>query len=109
MQVRNNMRNIFMLSLLATLFSCNSSEGNSSDTMYLSCQINSSHAIVENDRINDLAQCWDADGIGYDSQVYAIEWCESEVSTYMDNTYTGEHTVTYSVESTVCPIALVEI
>ena len=97
------MRKILILSLIIILSACGGDyDSEAVKTTYLSCKINSSHAITNTERDNDLLQCWNADGSGYESQVYAVQWCEQQVNAYISSEYLVGHTVTYSVESTSC-------
>ena len=96
------MKKLLILPLVLALFSCNESS-DIETKIYVSCQINSSHAIQLTDRETDLSQCWDTDTDGYESQVYAVEWCADEVSDYIATQYDEAHTVTYIVQDTNCP------
>jgi len=94
------MRRVFILSLLAILSSCGG-DNNLDEISYLSCQINSSHAVYNADRENDLAQCWNTK-IAYTSQVLAVQSCGKQVDLYLTSQYADPHTVTYTVETTYC-------
>jgi ABC-type uncharacterized transport system auxiliary subunit len=99
----SKMRKILILSCIVTLAACGGDNTvETPKTTYISCQINSSHATIVMDRENDLLQCWSAEGSGYESQVYAVQWCEEQVNTYINTQYLEPHTVTYSVASTDC-------
>ena len=89
---------------MATLFSCGG-ENNLDEISYLSCQINSSHAVYVIDRENDVAQCWDTN-IAYESQVLAVQSCAKQVDLYLQSRYSDPHTVTYTVETTHCQSAI---
>lgn len=77
------------------------SDGSSKST-YNSCKIISSQAMYAADKDNDLKQCWNAPGNGYESQGDAMQWCEKQINAYMATQYFIGHTVTYMVESTYC-------
>lgn len=99
------MKIILLLGLLLTVSACNDSNSSDPDkTIYLSCKIRTSHAPLLSARDNDLSQCWDAEESGFESQVYALEWCDQQVNLYMLDQYTASHTVTYMVDSTYCPV-----
>ncbi|NQZ27478.1 MAG: hypothetical protein HRT55_14310 [Colwellia sp.] len=94
------MKKFFILSLMATLSACGG-DNNFDDISYLSCQINSSHAVYVIDREIDVAQCWDTE-IAYKSQVLAVQSCGKQVNLYLKSRYLDPHTVTYSVQTTHC-------
>lgn len=94
------MKKLLTLSLMATLTACGGGEDIESIS-YLSCQINSSHAVSNANRENDLAQCWNTE-IAYTSQVLAVQSCGNQVNSYLTSRYLEPHTVTYSVETTYC-------
>jgi hypothetical protein len=85
---------------MATLTSCGG-DNNFDDISYLSCQINTSHAVYNADLENDLAQCWNTE-IAYTNQVFAVQSCGQQVNSYLDSRYSDPHTVTYTVETTYC-------
>jgi ABC-type uncharacterized transport system auxiliary subunit len=101
MSKENNMKNIFYISIIMTLCSCGG-ENNLDEVKFLSCQINSSHALYNADRQTDIAQCWNT-SIAYTSQVLAVQSCGRQVDLYLESRYEDPHTVTYSVESSLCP------
>lgn len=90
-----------LLSLILTSCKATENEDGSDSTTYSSCKITSSSALFASDRENDLKQCWD--GVDYESQGDALQWCQSKVNTYMSNRYVFGHTIQYAVESTNCP------
>lgn len=103
MRKGNNMKKLIILSAIFTLSACGGSNDNgSSKYTYSSCKITSSQALFASDRDNDLKQCWNAGGNGYESQGDAMQWCERQVNAYIANQYLVGHTVTYAVESTNC-------
>jgi len=77
------------------------SDGSSKST-YNSCKIISSNALLASDRDNDLRQCWNASGNGYESKGDAMQWCERQINAYMSSRYVIGHSVSYMVESTYC-------
>jgi hypothetical protein len=98
------MRKLLILTVIFTLSACGGSNNDgSSKSTYSSCKITSSEALFVADRSNDLKQCWNAGGKGYESQGDALQWCAQQVNTYIANQYLIGHTVKYSVESTNCP------
>lgn len=96
------MRKLLILASIFVLSACGSNDDGSSKPTYSSCKITSSQALFALDRENDLKQCWNASGNGYESQGDAIQWCESQVNAYIANQNLVGHTVTYAVESTYC-------
>lgn len=76
------------------------SDGSKSST-YSSCSITSSDAILASDRANDLQQCWD--GVDYEEQNLALDWCRQKVSDYISSSYIFGHAVQFQVASTNCP------
>lgn len=97
------MKKLLILSAILTLSACDgSNDDGSSKYTYSSCKITSSKALFASDRNNDLKQCWNAGGNGYESQGDAMQWCERQVNAYIANQYLVGHTVIYSVESTNC-------
>ena len=97
------MKKIILLSLVFVLSGCDGeNEDGSSINTYSSCKIIDSQALLASDQENDLNQCWNASGNGYESQSDAMQWCEEEISNYMVNRYLIGHTVKYSVQSTYC-------
>lgn len=102
------MRALLILGAILTLSACGGSDSvntntdGSSKTTYSSCKITSSEALFAEDRSNDLTQCWNATGNGYESQGDAMQWCNREVNAYIAEQYTFGHTVAYAVESTNC-------
>lgn len=74
----------------------------SSKSTFSSCKIIKSEALLASDRNNDLSQCWNASGEGYESKGDALQWCEKQVNAYMANNYVFGHPVSYMVESTYC-------
>jgi uncharacterized lipoprotein YmbA len=96
-------KNYLLLALALTLVGCGSNSDGSSKSTYSSCKITQSNAVLASHRENDLKQCWNASGKGYESQGDALQWCERTVSNYLSNQYVVGHSVTYAVESTYCP------
>ncbi|NMM42807.1 hypothetical protein [Pseudoalteromonas arctica] len=97
------MRKLLILSTIFALSACGgSNDDGSSKSTYSSCKITSSQALFAADRDNDLKQCWNAGGNGYESQGDAMQWCEKQVNAYIANQYLVGHTVSYAVESTNC-------
>lgn len=104
------MRKILFLGAIFLLSACGGSDGGgplsnndgSSKLTYSSCKIISSKAIFSEDRNNDLNQCWNAAGNGYESRGDALQWCERQVNDYIANRYIFGHTVSYALESTNC-------
>ena len=96
------MKKLFILIAIFILSACGSNGDGSSKSTYSSCKIISSKALLAADRDNDLKQCWNADGNGYESQGDAMQWCAKQVNAYIANQYVFGHTVTYAVESTNC-------
>jgi hypothetical protein len=99
----SKMKKLLILSFALLLSACGSNDDGSSKSTYSSCKIISSEALFASDRNNDLSQCWNASGNGYESQGDALQWCEQQVNAYIADTYIFGHTVTYAVESTYCP------
>ena len=97
------MKKYILLALTLTLVGCGSNSDGSSKSTYSSCKITQSNAILALNRDNDLKQCWNASGNGYESQADALQWCEKTVNNYLSNKYLVAHSVTYAVESTYCP------
>ncbi|CAI89299.1 hypothetical protein PNI02_24030 [Pseudoalteromonas nigrifaciens] len=97
------MKKYILLALTLTLVGCGSNSDGSSKSTYSSCKITQSNAILASNRDNDLKQCWNASGNGYESQGDALQWCEKTVNNYLSNKYLVTHSVTYAVESTYCP------
>ena len=99
------MKNILLISCASlALIGCNvKNEDGSDKSTYSSCKIVSSEALFSSDRVNDLSQCWNAEGDGYSSKGDALQWCERTVNEYMDNRYIFGHSVTFAIESTYCP------
>lgn len=97
------MKKLLILSAIFALSACDSSnDDGSSKLTYSSCKITSSQAMFATDRDNDLKQCWNAGGNGYESQGDAMQWCEKQVNAYIANQYILGVTVIYAVESTNC-------
>jgi hypothetical protein len=96
------MKKLFIISVFFILSACGGNDDGSSKATYSSCKITSSEAFFAADRDNDLKQCWNAGGKGYESRGDAIQWCEKQVNAYIANQYLVGHTVSYSVESTNC-------
>ena len=100
----SKMKKLLILSFALTLSACGSNDDGSDKATYSSCKITSSTAILAADRNNDLSQCWNADGNGYESQGDALQWCEKQINTYVANNYALiPPTINYAVESTNCP------
>lgn len=97
------MKKYILLALTLTLVGCGSNSDGSSKSTYSSCKITQSNAILASNRDNDLKQCWNASGNGYESQGDALQWCEKTVNNYLSYKYLVTHSVTYAVESTYCP------
>ncbi|QUM75940.1 hypothetical protein HWV00_06715 [Moritella sp. 24] len=97
------MKKLLILSFALALSACDSNDDGSSKSTYSSCQIIGSDASDAGDRSHDLAQCWNASGDGYKDLNEAIQWCEQKISTYMFDTYTTVHSITYAIKSTYCP------
>ncbi len=98
------MKKLLILSVAVILSACGgSNDDGSSTSTYSSCKITNSEALFASDRNNDLSQCWNASGNGYSSSGDALQWCATQVNTYIANTYVLGHTVKYAVESTYCP------
>jgi len=98
------MKKILIISSILLLSACEestNSDGSSTST-YSSCRITSSQALFSSDKINDLSQCWNASGNGYESQANAQAWCASEVTSYISDEYLVGHTVTYAISSNYC-------
>ncbi|WP_426369457.1 hypothetical protein [Pseudocolwellia sp. HL-MZ7] len=97
------MRKSLILTAIFALTACGgSNDDGSSKSTYSSCKITSSKALFAADRSNDLEQCWNAGGKGYESKGDALQWCEQQVNTYIANQYLFGHTVEYAIESTNC-------
>ncbi len=94
------MKKFLYISIIMTLCSCGG-ENNLDEVSFLSCQINSSHAVYNADRQTDMAQCWNT-SVAYTSQVLAVQSCGRQVDLYLKSRYEDPHTVTYSVESSLC-------
>lgn len=89
--------------LLATCISltgCSENSDGSNATTYSSCSITESSAILASDRANDVSQCWD--GVDYEEQSLALDWCRTQTNTYMAR-YTFGHDIKFAVASTNCP------
>ena len=98
------MKKSLILSFTLVLSACGgSNDDGSSKSTYSSCKIISSEALFASDRNNDLSQCWNAGGSGYESRGDALQWCAQQVNAYISNNYLIGHTVKYAVESTYCP------
>ncbi len=98
------MKKFVIASTCLVLAACGGSNSDgSSKTTYSSCKITDSKALFAEDRSNDLKQCWNAKGDGYESQGDALQWCKRTVGDYISSTYLIGHTVEYAVESTYCP------
>ena len=94
---------ILILSVALILSACGGSNSDgSSKSTYSSCKITSSEAMFSSDRENDLNQCWDADGDGYESQGDALQWCELQTTEYLSENYFFGHSIEYAIESTNC-------
>lgn len=91
------------LLLSSLLFGCGADENSdgSDKTTYSSCSIISSEALLASDRALDVSQCWD--GVDYEEQSLAQDWCSKKVNAYMGANYTFGHSVKYQVSSTNCP------
>lgn len=89
------------------LIGCNGSN-NFDQADYVSCQINTSQATDPEDEAFDLAQCWDISDGGYESQVYAVEACATQVDSYMSTQYSSQHTVTYVVSQSYCEVDILD-
>lgn len=93
-----------VLPMCAILVACGGGGDNSDgskSTTYSSCTITQSEALLAADRATDLQQCWD--GVDYEEQNLALNWCQQKVSAYIDSAYTLGHSVEYEVASTNCP------
>lgn len=99
----SSVRTFCIIICALTMLACGgANEDGSSKSTYSSCKIISSEALFANDRNNDLKQCWNAIGDGYESKSDALQWCERQVNAYIANRYIIGHTVAYAVESTYC-------
>ncbi|GGN01112.1 hypothetical protein GCM10009124_33370 [Shewanella xiamenensis] len=97
------MKLMFVLISAFALSGCGGSNSDgSSKSTYNSCKIISSQATFAADKDNDLKQCWNAPGNGYESKGDAMQWCERQINAYMSSRYVIGHTVSYMVESTYC-------
>lgn len=97
------MKKIYLIALVILFVGCGTNDDGSSTSTYSSCKITSSNALFAHDRANDLNQCWNATGRGYESRGDALAWCNSKVSSYIAREYTFGHSVEFSAESTYCP------
>lgn len=91
---------IFVLSVLTACDGGSENSDGSSKSTYSSCRISSSEALLASDRERDLDQCWD--GVEYEEQNLAMDWCDTKVSAYMDANYAFGHSIEYEVASTNC-------
>lgn len=98
------MKGLVILSAIFVLTACGTNDDGSSKFTYSSCKITNSEALFAGDRANDLKQCWNAEGEGYESKGDAIQWCARQVNAYMANQYLFGHTVRYAAESTYCTV-----
>lgn len=97
------MKKIIIILAASLLSACGGSNSDGSlKTTYSSCKITKSSALLASDRNNDLSQCWNASGIGYESKGDAIQWCAKRVNSYMSANYLIGHSINYAVESTYC-------
>lgn len=96
-------RVLMILTASLVLSACGGGENSdgSKATTYSSCTITQSEALLAEDRANDLQQCWD--GVDYEEQSLALNWCQQKVSAYIDSAYIVGHSVEYKVASTNCP------
>lgn len=88
-------------SLLAACGGGGENSDGSDATTYSSCTITQSDAVLAADRAKDLNQCWD--GVNYEEQSLALNWCKDKVSAYIGSEYVFGHSVEYKVTSTNCP------
>lgn len=97
------MKYLAVLFVTVVLSACGgTNDDGSSKSTYSSCKITKSEALFAEDRDQDLKQCWNAAGNGYESQGDALQWCERQVNSYIASKYLVGHTVQYAVESTNC-------
>ncbi|QTH63747.1 hypothetical protein J1N51_13685 [Psychrosphaera ytuae] len=97
------MKNLALIFTAVVLSACGgTNDDGSSKSTYSSCKITKSEALFAEDRDQDLKQCWNAAGKGYESQGDALQWCERQVNSYIASRYVVGHTVQYMVESTNC-------
>lgn len=96
-------RLLTVLPLCTILAACGgggeNSDGSKTAT-YSSCSITKSEALLASDRATDLQQCWD--GVDYEEENLALNWCQKKVSAYIDASYVFGHSVEYEVASTNC-------
>lgn len=92
-------RGLIVVALALLITSCTNSDGSDAST-YSSCSITSSSALFASDRASDVRQCWD--GVDYEEQSLAMNWCASKVNSYMGK-YLFGHSIKYQVASTNCP------
>lgn len=98
-----NLKIFTALGTILLLSACGGSNSDgSSKSTYSSCKIISSQAMFASDRDNDLKQCWNAAGNGYESKGDAMQWCEKQINNYMSSRYLIGHTITYAVQSNYC-------
>jgi len=98
------MKKLSVLFMVLFISSCaDENDDGSKKSTYSSCKITSSGALFASDREEDLKQCWNAPGDGYESKGDAIQWCEGKVNSYIADSYLFGHSVVYAVESTYCP------
>jgi hypothetical protein len=95
-------RLLTVLPICTILAACGGSENSdgSKSTTYSSCTITQSQALLASDRATDLQQCWD--GVDYEEQNLALNWCQQKVSAYIDDRYLLGHSVEFEVASTNC-------
>jgi len=92
---------LMSVSVLLLCSACTPSNSDGSDaTTYSSCSITESSALFAADRASDVSQCWD--GKNYEERSLALDWCSTEVNSYMSR-YTLGHSIEYQVTSTNCP------
>ena len=97
------MKYLIILTISLIIIGCGANDDGSSKTTYSSCKITHSSALLTTDKNDDLSQCWNASGKGYESKGDALAWCQVEINTYMSKKYVLGHTIEYAVESTFCP------
>jgi len=97
-------RPLVILTTCLVLTACggggDNSDGSKAST-YSSCTITKSEALLASDRATDLKQCWD--GVDYEEQNLALNWCSQKVSDYIASAYLLGHSVEFEVASTNCP------
>lgn len=91
-----------MIKKAAVIFACIVCSGcpiDSDEEETYACDITSSSALFASDRKIDIDQCWNTK---QESLSEANKWCQSRVTSYIDDRYVFGHDVQYIVRKGKC-------